>query len=73
MCSYEEALDAMKPNLVQYQQFTRTARQQLVDIIVFPEDGLTGFEFSDAAFFMPFTQFVPDNYLNWNPCLYPGR
>ena len=88
ICSYEEAFEAILPNLKQYQHFVQDASEKEVDgiikstkhmnslfqadLIVFPEDGLTGFEFSTAETLMPFTQHVPDGYKGWNPCLDPG-
>ena len=73
MCSREEALRSMEQNLVQYQYFTGEAESRSSDIILFPEDGLTGFEFSDSQYFRPFLQHVPDLYQGWNPCLSPGN
>ena len=72
MCSRVEALTEMKQNLAQYEHFSSEAESVSTDIIVFPEDGLTGFEFLDPEYFHPFLQHVPDNYFGWNPCLYPG-
>ena len=62
----------MKQNLAQYEYFSREAETASADIVVFPEDGLTGFEFLDPEYFHPFLQHVPDNYFGWNPCLLPG-
>ena len=42
------------------------------DIIVFSEDGLTGFEFLNSEYFLPFTQFLPDNAIGWNACQNKG-
>ena len=42
------------------------------DIIVFPEDGLTGFEFSKSEYFQPFCQQLPDTALGWNACQNKG-
>ena len=63
----------MKSNLAQYEYFSSEAKSASADIIVFPEDGLTGFEFLDPEYFHPFLQHVPDNYFGWNPCLTPGE
>ena len=41
-------------------------------MIVFPEDGLTGFEFSTPEFFIPFLQVVPLPGTSWVPCTEPG-
>ena len=43
------------------------------DIILFPEDGLTGFEFLNPDFFYPFLQHIPDSSIGWNPCQEPGK
>ena len=72
LCSREEALIEMKQNLAQYEYFSHKAETASSDIVVFPEDGLTGFEFLDPEYFHPFLQHVPDNYFGWNPCLLPG-
>ena len=66
----------MRPNIKQYESFIRKAKSLQVDfllfnksslmfanqadIIVFSEDGLTGFEFLYSEYFLPFTQFLPD-------------
>ena len=42
------------------------------DIIVFSEDGLTGFEFLSSEYFLPFAQFLPDNAIGWNACKNKG-
>ena len=72
MCSREEALTEMRQNLAQYEYFSSMAKSISTDIIVFPEDGLTGFEFLDPEYFHPFLQHVPDAYFGWNPCVSPG-
>ena len=80
----------MKPNLMQYQHFIKQSTFHKVskkylkkvkkillqaDIIVFPEDGLTGFEFLNPDFFTPFVQYIPDLEQEniWNPCLNPSN
>jgi len=75
MCSYAEALLEMKPNLMQYQHFIKQSTFHKADIIVFPEDGLTGFEFLNPDFFTPFVQYIPDLEQEniWNPCLNPTK
>ena len=78
----------MRPNLEQYESLVREAKMQKVDfvgkqnknamfapqadIIVFSEDGLTGFEFLNSEYFLPFTQFLPDNAIGWNACQNKG-
>ena len=84
MCSYNEALLEMKHNLLQYQHFIKQAHCNTsrkyeyflfqADIIIFPEDGLTGFEFVNPDYFKPFVQYIPDldQDIIWNPCLNPS-
>lgn len=46
---------------------------QGVQIIVFPEDGIQGFNFTRASIY-PFLDFMPSSPLvRWNPCLEPHR
>lgn len=46
---------------------------QGVQIIVFPEDGIHGFNFTRTSIY-PFLDFLPPPYLvRWNPCLEPHR
>ena len=39
---------------------------------MFSEDGLTGFEFLNSEYFLPFTQFLPDDAIGWNACKNKG-
>ena len=84
MCSYNETFLEMKHNLLQYQHFikkhTAIPLENMniflfqADIIIFPEDGLTGFEFVNPDYFKPFVQYIPDldQDIIWNPCLNPS-
>ncbi|KAI8497906.1 Biotinidase [Branchiostoma belcheri] len=68
----QEALDFMKPNLDVYQVQTREAKRQGADIIVFPEDGIYGFQSRDDLY--PYLETIPDpERIVWNPCDDPGR
>ena len=77
----------MRPNIKQYESLIRKAKNQKVDflkqsksltltnqadIIVFSEDGLTGFEFLYSEYFLPFTQYLPDTAIGWNACQNKG-
>ncbi|XP_072364876.1 biotinidase-like [Scyliorhinus torazame] len=67
----EEALKHMKKNLDIYQEQVHEAGKQGVKIIVFPEDGLHGFQFTRTSIF-PYLEPIPDpNVVQWNPCLHP--
>ncbi|KAI2528479.1 biotinidase, partial [Homo sapiens] len=50
-----------------------TAAQKDVQIIVFPEDGIHGFNFTRTSIY-PFLDFMPSpQVVRWNPCLEPHR
>ncbi|XP_020366475.2 biotinidase-like isoform X1 [Rhincodon typus] len=66
------ALRHMKKNLDIYQEQVFAASKQGVKIIVFPEDGLQGFQFNRTSIF-PYLEPIPDpNVVRWNPCLHPS-
>lgn len=73
VCSYEEALLDMQPNIGQFKQMAAEAAAKGVDILLFPEDGLSGFEFPEPAMVYPFLQEVPAPGQPWAPCNYPER
>ncbi|GCC22539.1 hypothetical protein chiPu_0000927 [Chiloscyllium punctatum] len=61
----------MKKNLDIYQEQVFAASKQGAKIIVFPEDGLQGFQFNRTSIF-PYLEPIPDpNVVHWNPCLHP--
>uniref|UniRef100_A0A8C9D4K4 Biotinidase n=1 Tax=Panthera leo TaxID=9689 RepID=A0A8C9D4K4_PANLE len=69
----KQALDLMNQNLDIYEQQVMTAAQKGVQIIVFPEDGIHGFNFTRTSVY-PFLDFMPSPQLvRWNPCLEPHR
>ncbi|XP_014440578.1 biotinidase isoform X2 [Tupaia chinensis] len=73
LTSREQALELMNRNLAVYERQVMTAAQQGVQIIVFPEDGIHGFNFTRTSIY-PFLDFMPSPQLvKWNPCLEPRR
>ncbi|CAO2638013.1 Btd [Lemmus lemmus] len=69
----QQALELMKQNLDIYEQQVMAAAQKGVQIIVFPEDGIHGFNFTRTSIY-PFLDFMPSPRLvRWNPCLEPFR
>lgn len=73
LASRRQALELMNQNLDVYEQQVMTAAQKGVQIIVFPEDGIHGFNFTRASVY-PFLDFMPSPPLGgWNPCLEPHR
>ncbi|XP_013382532.2 pantetheinase [Lingula anatina] len=63
------ALSVMKQNLQVYETATAEAKKKGAEIIVFPEDGLYGFEFTREVFHY-FTEDIPnpETQPGWNPC-----
>ncbi|XP_013418810.2 pantetheinase-like [Lingula anatina] len=59
----------MKQNLEVFEIATTEAKEKGAEIIVFPEDGLYGFEFT-REIFQYFTEDIPDPQTqpDWNPC-----
>ncbi|XP_023571541.1 biotinidase isoform X1 [Octodon degus] len=69
----KQALELMSQNLDIYEQQVMAAAQKGVQIIVFPEDGIHGFNFTRTSIY-PFLDFMPSPRLvRWNPCLEPHR
>ncbi len=69
------ALEIMKKNLDVYQTQAVLAKSKGADIIVFPEDGLYGFDFTREQIF-PFLEIIPDPSKlekSWIPCTDPDR
>lgn len=58
LISRQEALELMNQNLDIYEQQVMTAAQKGVQIIVFPEDGIHGFNFTRTSIY-PFLDFMP--------------
>ncbi|OWK05830.1 BTD, partial [Cervus elaphus hippelaphus] len=66
LTSRKQALELMHRNLDVYEQ-------QGAQIIVFPEDGIHGFNFTRTSIY-PFLDFMPSPHsVRWNPCLEPHR
>ncbi|XP_054947231.1 biotinidase isoform X3 [Physeter macrocephalus] len=73
LTSRKQALELMNQNLDIYEQQVTIAAQKGVQIIVFPEDGIHGFNFTRTSIY-PFLDFMPSPHLvRWNPCLEPHR
>uniref|UniRef100_UPI00398F2224 biotinidase n=1 Tax=Pristiophorus japonicus TaxID=55135 RepID=UPI00398F2224 len=67
----QAALRHMGENLDIYQEQVLAAHKRGAKIIVFPEDGLYGFNFSRDSVF-PYLEPMPDpTVTKWNPCLHP--
>ncbi|KAG9476195.1 hypothetical protein GDO78_002988 [Eleutherodactylus coqui] len=67
------ALEFMAKNLDIYEQQVGAAAERGVEIIVFPEDGIHGFNYSRASIF-PFLDYLPPPaLLPWNPCVEQKR
>ncbi|KAI8799133.1 pantetheinase [Biomphalaria glabrata] len=71
--SRAEALDNMNKNLDVYREQVSKAKSQGAEIIVFPEDGLYGFQFTRQSIY-PYLEYIPDPRTElWSPCGEPGR
>ncbi|KAK5855209.1 hypothetical protein PBY51_005336 [Eleginops maclovinus] len=67
------ALQHMQQNLDIYEEQAARAAQQGVQILVFPEDGIQGFNFSRSSIFN-YLETIPDpQQQSWNPCTEPGK
>ncbi|XP_037329487.2 biotinidase [Pungitius pungitius] len=67
------ALQHMHNNLRVYEQQAALAAQQGAQILVFPEDGLQGFNFSRSSI-SGYLETIPDpKQESWNPCTEPGK
>ncbi|XP_075684737.1 biotinidase isoform X2 [Rhinoderma darwinii] len=62
------ALAFMSKNLDIYEQQVIAAAERGVEIIVFPEDGIHGFNYSRASIYPYLDYLPPPNVLPWNPC-----
>ena len=70
----KEALDVMTKNLAVFGTKAELARSKGAEIIVFPEDGLYGFDYTREQIF-PFLEIIPDPSKlkkSWNPCQDPN-
>ncbi|XP_043930213.1 biotinidase-like [Protopterus annectens] len=69
----QTALRLMNYNLDIYEEQVNLASKQGVKIIVFPEDGIHGFNYSRASIF-PFLEPIPNpEFVKWNPCIEPDK
>ncbi|XP_035536832.1 biotinidase [Morone saxatilis] len=67
------ALRHMRENLDVYEEQAARAAQQGAQILVFPEDGLHGFNFSRSSI-SGYLETIPDpQEESWNPCVEPGK
>ncbi|XP_018523392.2 LOW QUALITY PROTEIN: biotinidase-like [Lates calcarifer] len=67
------ALQHVQKNLDIYEEQAARAARQGAQILVFPEDGLHGFNFSRSSI-SSYLETIPDPELeSWNPCTEPGR
>ncbi|XP_074051867.1 biotinidase [Macrotis lagotis] len=69
----EAALGLMNQNLDLYEKQVVAAAKEGVQIIVFPEDGIHGFNFTRDSIY-PYLDFLPSVQAGkWNPCLEPQK
>ncbi|KAG8573041.1 hypothetical protein GDO81_012257 [Engystomops pustulosus] len=73
LTSREFALEFMSKNLDIYEQQVIAAAERGVEIIVFPEDGIHGFNYSRASIYPYLDYLPPPDLLPWNPCHEPDR
>ncbi|NXW64471.1 BTD Biotinidase, partial [Eurystomus gularis] len=67
----QSALELMGRNLDIYEQQVVAAARQGAQIVVFPEDGIHGFNFTRNSIY-PYLDFVPHSQsVKWNPCREP--
>nr|XP_033493852.1 biotinidase-like [Epinephelus lanceolatus] len=67
------ALQHMQKNLDIYEEQAALAAQQGAQILVFPEDGIHGFNYSRSSI-SGYLETIPDpQQESWNPCTEPGR
>ncbi|KAM8967087.1 biotinidase [Pelodytes ibericus] len=73
LCDRSSALEMMSKNLDIYEEQMKIAAKKGAQIIVFPEDGIHGFNYTRESIY-PYLDFVPPSHLlPWNPCLEPQR
>ncbi|NWX98834.1 BTD Biotinidase, partial [Nothoprocta ornata] len=65
------ALALMAANLDVYEQQVAAAAGQGTQIIVFPEDGIHGFNFTRRSIYPYLDLFLPAHSVEWNPCRQP--
>ncbi|NXA51571.1 BTD Biotinidase, partial [Nothocercus julius] len=65
------ALALMARNLDIYEQQVAVAAGQGAQIIVFPEDGIHGFNFTRTSIYPYLDLFLPGHSVEWNPCREP--
>ncbi|WAQ95028.1 VNN1-like protein [Mya arenaria] len=72
--SRQKAVNNMMVNIRVYQERAKEAASQNADILVFPEDGVYGMDWSGRRqFLFPYLEYIPDPAeLQWNPCDNPG-
>ncbi|KAE8282111.1 Biotinidase [Larimichthys crocea] len=71
--SRRAALQHMKRNLDIYEEQAARAAQQGAQILVFPEDGIQGFNFTRSSI-SGYLETIPDpQQESWNPCTEPGK
>ncbi|XP_038509385.1 pantetheinase isoform X3 [Canis lupus familiaris] len=70
--SHEEALAVMNQNLDLLEAAITSAANQGAHIIVTPEDGIYGWNFSRETIY-PYLEDIPDPGVNWIPCNNPKR
>uniref|UniRef100_A0A2D4P0Y7 Biotinidase n=2 Tax=Micrurus surinamensis TaxID=129470 RepID=A0A2D4P0Y7_MICSU len=64
----QTALQLMKRNLDIYEEQVINAAKEGAQIIIFPEDGIQGFNFTRASIY-PYLDFIPNlDSMTWNPC-----
>ncbi|XP_075453456.1 pantetheinase [Ascaphus truei] len=68
----QEALDLMNRNMDVLERAIKTAAQQGAHLIVTPEDGIYGWNFSRQTIY-PYLEDIPDPEVNWIPCSEPER
>ncbi|KAK3605533.1 hypothetical protein CHS0354_013156 [Potamilus streckersoni] len=71
-CNRSVALALMKRNLEVYERQAKYAASLKVDIMVFPEYGITGFDQTRDSM-IPYLENIPDPSVVWNPCLEQDR
>ncbi|XP_069462778.1 pantetheinase [Ambystoma mexicanum] len=67
-----EALALMNKNMDILEKAIVTAAQKGAHIMVTPEDGIYGWNFTRATLF-PYLEDIPDPEVNWKPCTDPQR
>ncbi|XP_073333727.1 biotinidase-like [Pagrus major] len=71
--SRTEALQHMQKNLDIYEEQAARAAQQGAQILVFPEDGIHGFNFTRSSI-SSYLETIPDpQQESWNPCTEPDK